>query len=69
MKIGIAVTCTVCHLTKKPYGRSAALEMSNSLCDPDCSGYFEAPYPGDLWPGETEEDFGYPISNHATREM
>lgn len=57
--VGEAVTCTVCGLTKKPRGRSAPLEMAGSLCDRDCPGYYEPPAPGDLWPGETREEFGY----------
>lgn len=44
--------CTVCHKTKNPRGRSAPLEMANSLCDWDCSGYTQEPTPGHLWPGE-----------------
>ena len=58
-KIGIAVNCTVCGRRKKPVGRSAPIEMANSLCDSDCRGYWEEPIPGDLWPRETREEFGY----------
>lgn len=68
MKVGIAVTCKHCGLRKKPRGRAAALEMANSLCDDDCDGYDLHPYPGDLWPGETEEEFGFPISANATED-
>ena len=57
--VGVAVDCTVCQLRKKPIGRSAPLEMANSLCDDDCPGYRLDPYPGELWPGETREEFGY----------
>jgi hypothetical protein len=42
--------------------------MGVMLCESNCSGYYTEPLPGDLWPGETEEDFGYPISNNATKE-
>jgi rubredoxin len=42
--------------------------MANGLCDGECNGYREEPYAGSLWPGETEEDFGYPISADGTRE-
>jgi len=59
IEVGVAVTCTVCGLRKKPMGRSAPLEMANSLCDHECPGYNAEPYPGDLWPGETREEFGY----------
>jgi hypothetical protein len=57
--IGVAVECTVCHRRKKPVGRSASPAMANSLCDDDCEGYRKEPYPGQLWPGETREEFGY----------
>lgn len=58
-QIGKSVECAVCHLTKKPLGRSAPMEMANSLCDFECPGYYQDPKPGQLWPGETAEDFGY----------
>lgn len=66
MKVGISVECAVCRRTKQPRGRSAPL--GGSLCDRECAGYRIAPLPGDLWPGETEEDFGFPVSANATRE-
>lgn len=56
---GVAIECVVCGLRKKPIGRSAPLEMANSLCDDECPGYRQEPYPGSLWPGETREQFGY----------
>lgn len=68
MKVGIAVFCTVCHLRKKPRGRSAAPAMANGLCDSDCEGYMLEPHVGDLWPGETEQEFGFPCGSEATRE-
>ena len=58
-EVGIAVDCTVCGRRKKPRGRSAPLEMANSLCDFECPGYDQAPEPGELWPGETREEFGF----------
>jgi hypothetical protein len=58
-KVGVSVICTVCGLRKKPVGRSAPLEMANSLCDDECYGYRLDPKPGQLWPGETQEEFGY----------
>ena len=58
-KVGVAIDCTVCHLRKKPRGRSAPLEAANSLCDHECPGYNQAPEPGELWPGETRKEFGY----------
>ena len=57
--IGVDVDCAVCGMRKKPIGRSAPLEMANSMCDDDCPGYRQDPYPGQLWPGETREEFGY----------
>lgn len=55
--VGYAVTCTTCGHRKAPRGRSVPPQMY--LCDTDCPGYGELPYPGDLWPGETAEEFGY----------
>jgi hypothetical protein len=34
-----------------------------------CVGYSQDPQVGDLWPGETEADFGYPIGPNGTRDM
>lgn len=67
MKVGIAVTCRQCGRTKAPRGRS--VPMGVMLCDSECSGYRSEPLPGDLWPGETEEQFGYPVSSNATKEQ
>jgi hypothetical protein len=58
-EVGKAVDCAVCGRRKKPFGRSAPLLMANSLCDQDCDGYYNDPKPGQLWPGETREDFGF----------
>ncbi len=58
-EVGVAVYCAVCGRRKKPVGRSAPLEMANSLCDNECMGYNQEPYPGELWLGETREEFGY----------
>lgn len=66
---GIAVTCTVCHLRKKPVGRSAPMETASSLCDFECTGYNLAPLPGDLWPGETCSAFGYSHVHDATEPI
>jgi hypothetical protein len=57
--VGTEVLCTVCLQAKKPRGRSAPAVMS--LCDYDCRGYLREPFVGQLWPGETAEEFGYPI--------
>lgn len=66
-KVGVSVECTVCGLRKKPRGRSAPLEMANSLCDHECPGYDQPPYAGSLWPRESEADFGYPVGDDGTR--
>jgi len=62
-KVGIAVECVVCGLRKVPRGRSAPLEMANSMCDYECHGYYQKPFVGCLWPGETDADFGYPCGD------
>lgn len=56
-QVGKAVLCTVCDRTKQPRGRSAP--MGSYMCNNDCPGYYADPYPGELWPGETREEFGY----------
>jgi len=66
-EVGRSVYCLVCGLRKKPVGRSVALAMANSLCDHECPGYFEEPRPGDLWPNESREDFGYPRPRQEVR--
>lgn len=59
--IGIAVNCAVCGLRKQPFGRSAPMSSAGGLCAGDeCPGYMQEPKPGDLWPGERREDFGFP---------
>lgn len=54
------VECTVCERRKHPNGRDPGLEMGNSYCEYECPGRFKEPHAGDLWPGETREDFGHP---------
>ncbi len=63
-KVGIRVRCAVCGATKKPMGRSTPL--GGYYCDPECKGYYEEPKPGSLWPGESEQEFGYPVGNDGT---
>ena len=65
-KHGVTVRCSVCHMMKKPIGRSAPLEMWGGFCDDDCPGYRLEPRPGSLWPHETELDFGYPVGDDGT---
>jgi hypothetical protein len=65
-RVGIVVECESCGLEKKPIGRSAPLGMY--LCNQDCPSYYNDPRPGSLWPGESEEDFGYPVSVDGTTD-
>jgi len=65
-RVGVMVKCLRCHHMKKPVGRSAAL--GTSYCDDDCAGYRRAPYPGSLWPGESEADFGYAVGVDGTSD-
>jgi len=57
---GYSVTCTVCAQKKKPVGRSAPI--GSCFCDEECAGFYGDPLPSNLWPGESEADFGYPVS-------
>lgn len=50
-----APECTVCGLTKKPWGRDAPTAMANGLCHSDCEGYYEEPRAGHFWPDEESE--------------
>jgi len=63
-RVGIVVRCVTCHRMKKPVGRSSALQDAG--CNDECEGYRQAPYPGSLWPGETENEFGFSISDDGT---
>lgn len=64
-KIGAVVTCAVCGYTKKPIGRDTPLNWY--ACDRECKGYAMEPYPSQLWPGESEAEFGYPVGDDGTR--
>lgn len=65
-RVGVMVRCSVCGDVKKPIGRSGPLGAS--YCDDDCGGYRLQPYPGSLWWGESEADFGYPVGVHGTTD-
>lgn len=69
MRVGISAYCTKCRRQKCPRGRSAPMELV--MCSPHsgCDGYYEDPKVGDLWPRETEEDFGYPCGSDGTKEL
>lgn len=56
---GYRAKCTVCGRDKKPIGRSAPMEMR--MCWDECPGYRKEPLPSNLWPHESEADFGYPV--------
>ena len=64
---GIRVECTRCGHMKQPRGRSAPLGAY--YCDRDCKGWQQEPRVGDLWPGETCEEFGFAHFHEGTREM
>ena len=57
-KFGVAVYCTVCGAMKNPIGRDGG--YWGNYCSMECPGYNKPPYAGSLWPGESEEEFGYP---------
>ena len=63
-KFGVLVHCAECGHTKNPLGRSAPIGMY--MCDSDCPGYRKEPYAGQLWPEESEADFGYLVGNDGT---
>lgn len=67
-RIGIRVVCARCGYTKKPIGRDAS-PLGGTLCDDDCEGYRLKPFPGSLWPGETSDQFGYPVGDHGTKPI
>jgi hypothetical protein len=66
-RIGVSVTCVVCGWGKQPMGRSAPLGWAGCRQD-DCAGYRMQPYPGSLWPGESEADFGYHVGAQGTTD-
>ena len=65
-RVGVRVRCAVCGDVKKPIGRYGPLGAS--YCDEDCAGYRQQPWPGSLWPGESEAEFGYPTSADGTTD-
>jgi hypothetical protein len=67
MRVGVMVTCAQCGDMKKPIGRSGPLGAQ--YCDEACNGYRFPPYVGSLWPGETAEQFGYPVGKDGTKEQ
>ena len=68
MRVGIRVQCGTCGLTKAPIGRS--ISIGRAMCQGDtCRDYYCDPQPGSLWPGETEEEFGFPVSADGTKEV
>lgn len=65
-KVGARVVCAVCGDVKKPIGRSGPLGASYCDDGQGCKGYRQQPYPGSLWPGESEAEFGYPVGDDGT---
>lgn len=76
---GVHVWCATCGQQKCPRGRSAP--TLGSYCQPyycemggptepgfedGCRGYVDEPCVGELWPGESEADFGHPVSHRGT---
>ena len=66
-KVGVSVRCKTCGINKAPRGRS--IPFGSFLCGPDCAGFDQDPKPGDLWPGETDADFGYACGDNATEPI
>ena len=62
--VGIWVQCATCGRQKQPVGRATYTAM----CDVGCPGYLKSPKPGQLWPGETEKQFGQPVGNDGIAE-
>ena len=60
--IGTRVVCRTCGYPKAPRGRSVPMEMATSMCSWECPGYDQEPNVGQLWPDETADGFGYPVS-------
>jgi hypothetical protein len=69
MFVGITVYCGTCGKRKAPHGRSIPDIPESGYCSrqSDCPGYDQEPLPGCLWPGETDEEFGYPCCDRATK--
>ena len=66
-RIGVDVKCFVCGHSKAPVGRS--VPPQDYLCNAlSCDGYYYIPVPGSLFPGESEEDFGYPVGKAGTTD-
>ncbi len=65
IRVGISVICSACGLRKCPRGRSQPPMII--MCNFECLGYRVEPLVGDLWPGETEDDFGYACGSEGTK--
>jgi hypothetical protein len=65
-RIGTLAKCVVCGRSKCPRGRDT---VDPWLCDMECPGYDQPPLPGDLWDGETAEEFGYPCQTTEERNQ
>lgn len=71
MRVGISVSCLKCGRDKSPHGRSVPDLRADAYCTEGggCSGYWDAPLPGCLWPRETEEEFGFNICGNAVKDV
>ena len=76
MRVGIEVRCSVCGKPKAPHGRSLPIPEHRQWCEANflnqalqCPGYYADPQSGCLFPGETEDDYGYECCNNATEEI
>lgn len=75
MKVGTVIMCTHCGKAKAPRGRSVPDLTWDQWCQGwlpsggGCIGYTEEPRVGDLWPDESERDFGYPVIAWGTKEV
>jgi hypothetical protein len=67
VRVGIRVICSICGRPKAPIGRSISDIGASSYCTYfECVGYSQQPFSGSLFPGETETEFGYPVSDDGT---
>jgi recombinational DNA repair protein (RecF pathway) len=50
----MGVKCAICGRTKKPIGRDS---RDNGLCEYECEGYLQEPYPSAHWDSELKDEF------------
>lgn len=59
------VTCSECGRPKPPSGRQVPDACVGLYCENECPGRSKMPFNGDLWPGESSDDFGFPCWDHV----